>query len=79
MKNLLIPVLAFVFIVSGCKTETQKAEYAAPDISQVQLGEAKKSEKRKERALEGIVETRVGNFEFINGYPSDESIPQALQ
>jgi hypothetical protein len=31
------------------------------------------------RALEGNVETRIGNLEFINGYPSDETIDKLYE
>lgn len=75
MKNLIIPILAMTLIVAGCKTEAEKTE-GKPSVTttKFELGEPKKAEKKQSRALEGSVETRVGTFEFINGYPSDESI-----
>lgn len=38
------------------------------------MADTKKAEKKAERALEGTVKTRIGKLEFINGYPSDESV-----
>ena len=40
------------------------------------LDETKKPEKKSERALEGIVKTRIGQLEFVKGYPSDETVNQ---
>jgi hypothetical protein len=34
----------------------------------------KKAAKKDGRGLEGKIETRIGSLEFINGYPSDETI-----
>ena len=34
----------------------------------------KEPEKKSERALEGVVQTRIGKLEFINGYPSDNTV-----
>ena len=36
--------------------------------------ETKKPEKKSERALEGIVDTRIGKLEFVNGFPSEKTV-----
>ena len=76
MKKLLIPILvaAITFSCNNANQTKETAEKAVVGISNVKLGEVKISEKKKERGLEGTVETRVGTFEFINGYPSNETL-----
>ena len=36
--------------------------------------EPKQPVKKAQRALEGRVQTRIGELEFVNGYPSDETV-----
>ena len=43
-------------------------------MSTTSFAEQKKAEKKESRALEGTVETRIGELEFIMGYPSNETI-----
>lgn len=76
MKNLikLTPLLILVFIVGCNNSNVEKKEQQALNLEIAPLGVAKKAEKKTERALEGTVETRVGSLEFINGYPSDETL-----
>ena len=35
------------------------------------FADVKKAEKKKSRALEGTVKTRIGELKFVMGYPSD--------
>ena len=71
-----MPILAIAILAVGCQTETPNAEPSKTvqtDV-EIKLGVAKKAEKKKDRALEGTVETRIGRLDFINGYPSNETI-----
>lgn len=43
-------------------------------MSTTSFAEQKKAEKKASRALEGTIETRIGQLQFINGYPSDATI-----
>lgn len=43
-------------------------------MSTTSFAEQKKAGKKASRALEGTIETRIGELEFIMGYPSNETI-----
>ena len=79
MKKFIIPLLLMISLSIGCSSETQENQTSTPTNevtipTDYQPGALKTSEKKKERGLEGTVETRVGTLEFINGYPSDETL-----
>lgn len=62
----------FLAMIAGCAS-TQKPEQrtAAPPAPPVLV---KKAEKKSARALEGAVATRVGTLNFVNGFPTDETV-----
>lgn len=54
-----LKVFSYFLIVAVCSSSS----YSSAEVFE-----------RSSRALEGTVETRVGTLEFVNGYPSDETI-----
>jgi hypothetical protein len=63
--------LAVAVAATGCITTSTYNYQVAGSVDA--LGN-KQAVKKSGRALEGLVKTRIGDLQFVNGYPSDATV-----
>jgi hypothetical protein len=83
MKKILTGLIAVALMFGGimaCNQQESQNKAASDvkasstEVSTTSIDGTKKSVKKARRSLEGTVQTRIGALEFINGYPSDQTI-----